>query len=342
MGTDRDAYSHRFVTICHHFWEGHGVTEPSAVDRSTIDPPAEGHRLPGRTNRKHLARAGWLRSSPDIVDLSRHISVAQTEDIAPVANTWAVLLARYERANRLLNIILAATALILLSPLLVLIALTIKLTSPGPILYTQIRVGRDHRFHRDRRLSRERRDGGDRRAGLDRRGRIERRAARNRRARAALATYARRCEDIGGSPIRIYKFRSMCVGAECGSGPVWATRNDSRVTVVGRVLRRFRLDELPQLINVLIGEMNIVGPRPERPSIFCRLRTEIPEYPLRQRVQPGITGWAQISHCYDSCVDDVRKKVLFDLEYLKRRSLWGDLRIMVRTIPVMIFRRGSV
>jgi lipopolysaccharide/colanic/teichoic acid biosynthesis glycosyltransferase len=157
----------------------------------------------------------------------------------------------------------------------------------------------------------------------------------------ALAAYGRRWEDIGGSPIRIYKFRSMCVGAECGSGPVWATENDSRVTAVGRVLRRYRLDELPQLINVLKGEMNIVGPRPERPSIFCRLRTEIPEYPLRQRAHPGITGWAQIRHSYDSCVEDVKKKVGFDLEYLERRCLREDIWIMVKTIPVMVFRRGS-
>ena len=164
---------------------------------------------------------------------------------------------------------------------------------------------------------------------------------RNRRGWIGAASYGRRCENLGGNPIRIYKFRSMCVGAECGSGPVWATRDDSRVTPVGRVLRQFRLDELPQLINVVKGEMNIVGPRPERPSIFSRLRTEIPEYPLRQRTRPGITGWAQIRQCYDSCLDDVRKKVGLDLEYLEHRSLWIDLRIMVKTIPVMVFRRGS-
>lgn len=317
------------------------MTEPSAVEPNAADAPAVAHRLPLRSNRKHLAHLGSIRSSPEIVDFPRHVSVAKTEDVAAVANTWAVLLTRYERANRALNIVLAASALVLLSPLLLLIALAIKVTSRGPILYSQIRVGRDHRFYSDRRTRREHRNGGDRRAGLDRRGRIERRAALNRRARAALATYGRRCEDIGGSPIRIYKFRSMCVGAECDSGAVWATEDDSRVTRVGRVLRQFRLDELPQLINVLKGEMNIVGPRPERPSIFSRLRTEIPEYSLRQRARPGITGWAQIRQRYDSTVDDVRQKVLFDLEYLERRSLWQDIRIMVKTIPVMILGRGA-
>jgi lipopolysaccharide/colanic/teichoic acid biosynthesis glycosyltransferase len=131
------------------------------------------------------------------------------------------------------------------------------------------------------------------------------------------------------------------VNAECGTGAVWATRNDPRVTPVGRFLRACRLDELPQLYNVLRGDMNIVGPRPERPSIFCRLREAIPEYPLRQRARPGITGWAQVKHCYDTCIDDVKKKVHFDLEYLQRRNLWIDLQIMARTIPVMLLKRGA-
>lgn len=341
LGTECDAHPARFVAVCDHLSGGHGVTKPSAVEPKALDPSTGAHRLPVRSNRKHLARVGAIRSSPEIVDLPQHRSVGEPADGARVANNWAHLLGRSERVNRGLNIVLSASALLLLVPVLLLIALAIRLTSRGPILYTQIRVGRDHRFDRDRRLRYERRDGVDRRAGLDRRGRIERRAMLNRRARAAVALYGRRWENIGGNPIRIYKFRSMCVGAECGSGAVWATRNDSRVTSVGRVLRQFRLDELPQLINVLKGQMNIVGPRPERPSIFCRLRTEIPEYPLRQRAQPGITGWAQIRHCYDSCVDDVKKKVGFDLEYLQRRCLWEDIRIMVKTIPVMVLRRGA-
>jgi lipopolysaccharide/colanic/teichoic acid biosynthesis glycosyltransferase len=251
------------------------------------------------------------------------------------------LILRPERANRIVNIILASVALLILSPLLVLIAVAVKLTSRGPILYTQIRIGVDNRFANDRRVRRERRIGRDRRAGMDRRARIERRSMLNRRVRTAMALYGRRHEDIGGHPFRIYKFRSMCVGAECGSGAVWATRADARITPLGRVLRKFRLDELPQLINVLKGDMNLVGPRPERPSIFCRLRTEIPEYPLRQRTRPGITGWAQIRHTYDTCVDDVKKKINFDLEYLRFRSLWRDVTIMVKTIPVVIFRRGG-
>jgi lipopolysaccharide/colanic/teichoic acid biosynthesis glycosyltransferase len=131
------------------------------------------------------------------------------------------------------------------------------------------------------------------------------------------------------------------VDAEHGSGAVWAEKRDPRVTSVGRFLRQYRLDELPQLINVLRGEMNIVGPRPERPAIVRDLRESIDEYRARHRALPGITGLAQINHHYDSCLDDVRTKVVYDLEYIRRQSLWEDLKIMVKTIPVMLFRRGG-
>jgi lipopolysaccharide/colanic/teichoic acid biosynthesis glycosyltransferase len=104
---------------------------------------------------------------------------------------------------------------------------------------------------------------------------------------------------------------------------------------VGRILRLYRLDELPQLMNVLRGDMDIVGPRPEQPAIFSRLRDQIPRYQERQRVRPGITGWAQINQHYDSTIEDVRKKLAFDLEYISRRSMREDLRIMLRTLPVV-------
>ena len=112
----------------------------------------------------------------------------------------------------------------------------------------------------------------------------------------------------------------MRVDAERQSGAVWAQQDDPRVTPVGRLLRQYRLDELPQLLNVLRGEMNIVGPRPERPTIFAELREHIAEYPLRQRAKPGITGLAQINHHYDRSLDDVRTKVSYDLEYIRRQS----------------------
>lgn len=212
---------------------------------------------------------------------------------------------RSEILNRMVNIIIACIALLILSPILILVALAVKLTSRGPVLYSQTRVGLDRR-----------------------RGMID-------------ALYDRREQDTGGCIFTILKFRSMYMDAEQQSGAVWAQRNDPRVTFVGRFLRRARLDELPQLVNVIRGDMNIVGPRPERPSIFALLRKDITEYPLRQRARPGITGWAQINHSYDASIDDVRTKVRYDLEYLERQSLAEDLRIMVRTVPVMLFKKGG-
>jgi lipopolysaccharide/colanic/teichoic acid biosynthesis glycosyltransferase len=138
----------------------------------------------------------------------------------------------------------------------------------------------------------------------------------------------------------IMKFRTMRIGAE-KNGAVWAERRDARVTAVGRLMRRYRIDELPQLVNVIRGEMNIVGPRPERPSIFSRLCDDIAEYPLRQRARPGITGWAQVNQAYDTSLDDVRTKVRYDLEYIERQGVAEDLMIMARTVPVMIFRKGG-
>jgi lipopolysaccharide/colanic/teichoic acid biosynthesis glycosyltransferase len=155
------------------------------------------------------------------------------------------------------------------------------------------------------------------------------------------ASQPQRRRDLGGQPFTIYKFRTMRVDAERESGAVWAAQDDPRVTPVGRLLRQYRLDEIPQLLNVLRGEMNIVGPRPERPTIFAELREHIAEYPLRQRAKPGITGLAQINHHYDRSLDDVRTKVSFDLEYIRRQSLREDLRIMLKTLPVVLFRRGG-
>jgi lipopolysaccharide/colanic/teichoic acid biosynthesis glycosyltransferase len=315
------------------------VTGPPAHEQGTVNPSGGGGRALTRPHARLGAHGESITEFADSITLSHHAQPALSFQPYPDADDGTIVYASAERANRFVNFCLALAALLILSPLLLLIAIAVKLTSRGPILYTQIRVGVDHRFE-SRRQHRERRAGIDRRAGLDRRGRIERRTALNRRSRVTYTAYGRRWQDLGGRPFRIYKFRSMCVGAECGSGAVWATKNDARVTSLGRVLRQFRLDEVPQLVNVLKGDMNIVGPRPERPSIFSRLRVEIPEYPLRQRARPGITGWAQIKNNYDTSVDDVRRKVGFDLEYLRRRSVLRDLGIMVRTVPTVLFRRG--
>jgi lipopolysaccharide/colanic/teichoic acid biosynthesis glycosyltransferase len=160
----------------------------------------------------------------------------------------------------------------------------------------------------------------------------------DRRWRSTLALQERRLEDLGGQVFTIYKFRTMQVNAERGSGAVWARENDPRVTRLGKYMRILRLDELPQFWNVLRGDMNIVGPRPERPSIVSRLREDIPEYQARHRVKPGITGLAQVNQNYDTSLDDVRSKVRWDLRYIREQSLVLDLRILVRTIPSILLK----
>jgi lipopolysaccharide/colanic/teichoic acid biosynthesis glycosyltransferase len=208
-----------------------------------------------------------------------------------------------ETRLRVLNIAVAAIGIVVTAPAMLIIAAVVKLTSPGPVIYTQTRVG------------------------VDRRG--------SRKSDPSI----RRKHDIGGLPFAIYKFRTM--RSDSGAAQVWASKDDNRVTSVGRVMRKYRLDELPQLFNVLRGDMNVVGPRPEQPKLFDDLRQKIELYPARQQVLPGITGWAQVNLSYDSCLDDVRKKLDCDLEYIRRRSTLEDIRIMARTLPVMLGKRGG-
>ena len=211
-----------------------------------------------------------------------------------------------DSARRALNLAIALLGLVIVLVPMLVIALLIKLTSRGPVLFTQRRVGLDRR-------------------GLGHEG-----------------GNWRRHDDHGGLTFTMYKFRTMQVaGAVAAPREVWATPDDPRVTSVGRVLRKLRLDELPQLWNVLVGDMNIVGPRPEQPTIFASLRQQIKEYPRRQQVLPGITGWAQVNRAYDSNVDDVREKLHYDLEYISQRSAIADLKIMLLTPAVMLGRRGG-
>jgi lipopolysaccharide/colanic/teichoic acid biosynthesis glycosyltransferase len=259
--------------------------------------------------------AGAVRPVPGLFGAQVPLDFGERAGAArPVALQGGVIPAeRSELANRVLNVIIAGLALLILAPVCVLVALVVKLTSPGPVFYTQTRVGLDRRWRRG--------------AGADTPG--------------AADEDDRRLEDLGGQPFTILKFRSMRVDAEAGGQAVWATKHDPRITPVGRVLRKTRLDEVPQLINVLRGEMNIVGPRPERPSIVVRLREHVGEYPVRHRVKPGITGWAQINHSYDASIEDVRTKVRYDLEYIRQQGLLFDLKIMALTLPVMVFKRGA-
>lgn len=241
------------------------------------------------------------------VTKARAVTTAAGERDRSASRTPAPGRVRRERVEdvliRAFNIVVAAVALVLFLPLMLLIAIAIKLDSPGPIFYKQLRIG------------------------IDRRSR-----------RRAETDTGRRTADLGGRPFLMYKFRTMRHHAEQETGPVWASNDDGRTTRLGRWLREYRLDELPQFLNVLKGDMSVVGPRPERPSFVGRLRNEIDGYTLRQRVPPGITGWAQVNRDADRTVEDVREKLRYDLEYLYQRSLWFDLRIMMRTLPVMLER----
>ena len=142
-------------------------------------------------------------------------------------------------------------------------------------------------------------------------------------------------------PFTLLKFRSMTADAEAGGNPVWAQRNDPRVTRVGRFIRATRIDELPQLVNVLVGEMSLVGPRPERPHFVEQLSRAIPFYRQRSYVKPGVTGWAQINFPYGASVEDAREKLAYDLYYVKNRSLLLDAAVLVSTVRVVLFGEGA-
>ncbi len=196
--------------------------------------------------------------------------------------TWALGFAK-----RTLDIVLAAVGLIVLAPIMAIVAVAVRLSSPGPALYHQQRVGKQGRL------------------------------------------------------FTVHKFRSMRPDAEKGTGAVWAQRGDPRVTPIGRLLRRTRLDEVPQLWNVLRGDMSFVGPRPERPEFVVELTKQIPFYGQRHVVRPGLTGWAQVRHNYGSTVEDAMQKLQFELYYIKHMSVAFDLFIVLETVKTVLMRRGS-
>ena len=232
-------------------------------------------------------------------------SVDHTVESGPLSeDAESPELCKFERWRRLLNVMVALAGVILTAPLMAVIAVAVKLSSKGPVLYKQTRIGLD------------------------------------RRVAGTGLNNGRRQADGGGRPFTMYKFRTMAQD-EGDTAQVWASPDDPRVTPTGRILRTYRLDELPQFINVLRGDMNIVGPRPEQTGLFKRLRRRIDGYQMRQQVLPGITGWAQINASYDASVEDVRRKLALDLEYLRRRSAREDFRIMIKTLPVMLSRRGA-
>lgn len=205
----------------------------------------------------------------------------------------------------------ALIGIIVLSPLMLFLAILIKIDSPGgPVVYSQERVGLNRR--RNRTIP----TGGN--------GRPERRRT-----------------PAYGQSFMLYKFRTMIPDAEKHSGPVWAQLRDPRITRVGRALRKLRMDEIPQLFNVLRGDMRLIGPRPERPHFVAQLCEAIPEYAERLRVPPGITGLAQVEREYDASVDDVKRKVMYDLFYVRHWNRVLDTKILITTVDVVLRGRGA-
>jgi sugar transferase (PEP-CTERM system associated) len=207
--------------------------------------------------------------------------------------SWLIFSEGFRKSRRLMfvkrtfDVVASLCGLILGAPLMLLTAALVKISSPGPVLYHQTRVGADGRL------------------------------------------------------FTVHKFRSMVANAEAGTGAVWAKQNDARVTQLGRFMRRSRLDELPQLWNVLTGEMSMVGPRPERPEFVDSLTRQIPFYGQRHIVRPGLTGWAQVRYTYGASVEDAMQKLQYDLFYIKNLSFALDLFVLFSTLKTVIQRRGA-
>ncbi|MNS36121.1 UDP-N-acetylgalactosamine-undecaprenyl-phosphate N-acetylgalactosaminephosphotransferase [compost metagenome] len=248
----------------------------------------------------HTVQDGMLKSLGDCVESGCKIinASALTEQLSErvpvhhITHAWFInqldesRRRHYGLAKRALDISLAFIGLTVTGILFPIIALLIKLDSPGPVLYSQIRVGRK------------------------------------------------------GRTFRIYKFRTMVQDAEA-QGAVWAKKNDSRVTKLGDMLRKTRLDELPQLYNVLLGDMSMVGPRPERPEFVQTLAQNIPFFNRRHMVLPGLTGWAQVNYPYGASVEDALEKLQYDLYYIKNRSMFLDIEIILKTVGVVIKKQGA-
>ncbi|HOX26341.1 MAG TPA: sugar transferase [Candidatus Krumholzibacteria bacterium] len=212
----------------------------------------------------------------------------------------------YDTVKRVFDIVASVIGLVIFGSVLPLLALAIKLDSPGSVFYAQERVGMNRRRRRHGVTN-----GGERRKVLQ-----------------------------PGRPFRIFKLRTMCNNAEAG-GPQWAKQGDKRVTRVGRFLRKTRLDELPQLWNVLRGDMSLIGPRPERLCFIRQLENDVPFYHDRLLVKPGLTGLAQVRNGYDESVESVCRKVEFDREYIRRSGPLTDVGILLETVRVVLKGEGA-
>jgi len=218
--------------------------------------------------------------------------------------------------KRVVDVIAAVVGMILTLPLFIIVPILIKLDSPGPVFYSQVRVGQNRR-------------------------KSDRRYCQRTDVRSERRSRDRRRENNFGRTFEVLKFRTMVNDAEKASGPVWASKNDPRITRLGAFLRKTRIDEIPQFINVLRGDMSLVGPRPERPKFVGELREKIDNYERRLEVKPGLTGLAQVEAGYDTSLESVRRKVNYDVEYIDNWTPWMDFKILCKTVIVVLTGKGA-
>jgi sugar transferase (PEP-CTERM system associated) len=266
-----------------------GIVRARAVDRVVVSLADARGKLPmDRLLDMRLDGVAFDHLPPLYEKYTGKIAV---ENLRP---SWLIFSEGFRKSRlltlgkRAVDLTAAVVGIVAGAPVMAAIALAVKLTSTGPVLYHQTRVG------------------------------------------------------LNGRYFTVHKFRTMRADAEAGTGPVWASKQgDPRVTPIGRFLRRSRLDELPQLWNVLIGEMSLVGPRPERPEFVSELTRQIPYYRQRHFVRPGITGWAQVRYTYGASVEDALQKLQYDLYYIKNLSISLDLFIALQTVKTVLLRSGA-
>jgi lipopolysaccharide/colanic/teichoic acid biosynthesis glycosyltransferase len=233
----------------------------------------------------------------------------QDDELSLIAEDLeSIVDARTHRLRRMADVVASSAALVVLLPVMLVVGIAIRLDSPGPVFYQQDRIG------------------------------INRRRSERRRAPRSIAS--RRKVIQAGKAFKIWKFRTMRLDAEA-AGPQWARDADPRVTRVGRFLRKTRLDEVPQFMNVLRGDMTLIGPRPERSFFIQILEAEIPHYSKRLLVKPGITGLAQVHNGYDDSIESVRRKVAWDLRYIRCQSPRTDLDVVAKTVRTVVTGDGA-
>jgi sugar transferase (PEP-CTERM system associated) len=265
------------------------VVRGRAVDRVVVSLADARGRLP--MDKLHEMKLDGVSFDHMASVYEEYTGKIAVENLRP---SWLIFSAGFRKSHalaavkRAVDVVASLLGLVVGAPFIALIAMMVRLSSPGPVFYHQRRVGLD------------------------------------------------------GRVFTLHKFRSMSVDAEAATGPVWASKEgDPRVTPVGRFLRRMRLDELPQLVNVLRGDMSLVGPRPERPEFVAELTRQIPFYGQRHIVRPGLTGWAQVRYTYGASTEDALEKLQYDLYYIKHLSLAFDLFILLQTIKTVVLSKGA-